>query len=437
MPRLFIIDPSLKDIRGHHYMLTQAATLSAQAHGFDVTWLCSKEFNNTLQVGGANVRPTFSSSMYDPYIRARRGTLSSLPHAVNNILRRKNQPPNEHKDTSFESDLKEAMQSLGAGPDDRLLLHTGDGQCLPAILRILQTMEAAEAPSFHVATPYDPAGVMPHRTNMAAFSSELSRLEMRGFLNRKLFLYAENSPLAAHLSELWSVQVGTLPVPAFRQVHGAAAAAASTYRRDVLQIPSDNLIIASLGSARTEKGFHHIPEIIRSVRKMIGESRDPVRKATFVLQASPQIVGRNKTIRRAIGELKAMRSSNVKLLLESLSETEYEALLHASEVILTPYGEDEYRFRSSGIVTEAIAAGKVLVASANTYPGAMAKQYGGAAGDGPDEIAAAIVDVCRNWKEYKERARERSAKFRDENTVRGYWRICLDAEAQSARMSHA
>ncbi|MEZ5894189.1 MAG: hypothetical protein R3C58_13730, partial [Parvularculaceae bacterium] len=68
MPRLFIADPSLKDLRGHHYMLTRAATLSAQSAGFDVVWLCSAKYEGALDQAGASVAPVFGASMYDAYM---------------------------------------------------------------------------------------------------------------------------------------------------------------------------------------------------------------------------------------------------------------------------------------------------------------------------------------------------------------------------------
>ena len=175
-----------------------------------------------------------------------------------------------------------------------------------------------------------------------------------------------------------------------------------------------------------EKGFHLMPDIIRRVFEFAGEAARE--KIKFVLHASPQIIGRDPVITKAIEALEARPEGEVYLLLDALSDEDYQTLLHASDVVLMPYGEREYRVRGSAVVTEAISAGKTVVAKPETYPGAAAEQHGGRTGPAPIDMAKAILEIFENRDAFAARAASEREKFIAENAVEAYWRRCLDAE---------
>ena len=116
---------------------------------------------------------------------------------------------------------------------------------------------------------------------------------------------------------------------------------------------------------------------------------------------------------------------------DPLSDEDYQMLLHASDIVLLPYGEHEYRVRGSAVVTEALAAGKTLVAAANTYPGKAADAHGGLTASAPTDYADAILDIYKNRERYREQALRESESFIAENRMETYWRRCLDAEREA------
>ncbi|MFC2950926.1 glycosyltransferase [Marinicaulis aureus] len=424
MKRLFIVDPSLKDIRGHHYMMTREATRSAQQLGFDVVWLCSEGFSGALDAEKATVAPVFRSSMYDAYIsqqqQAKKPDL--LTRLKRKLTGRRDAPPPAPMGGFFE-DLQSAMAQWEIGPEDRILLHTADGESLPAVARIIRETPLEALPVFHVATPYDPVGVMPKRQVMEGFEQTLEQLKEAGALGRKLFLYAENAYLAEHLSQLWPATVRPLPIPASAP-EANACDAARTRLCEKLRLQPDSFLIVSLGSARLEKGFQHIPDIVAHVfERATGDIR-------FILHASPQIVGRDPKITEAINRLQARPEGQAHLLLEPLSDDDYQDLLLASDVVLLPYGEHEYRVRGSAVVTEALAAGKTIVATANTYPGKAAHTHGGLTADTPASFADAILEVYGARAAFSARAKNERENFVAANSMESYWRRCLDAERE-------
>ena len=429
MNRLFIADPSLKDIRGHHYMMTREATRSAHQMGFETIWLCSAAFSSTLDFENARIAPVFSASMYDAYIKQKQvaekpSLLARLAHKLTGRPVPVALPP-----SNFYEDLKSALAQWEIGPQDRVLLHSADGESLSGVARLIHETPADALPVFHVATPYDPVGIMPKRQSAEGFAASLGELKASGKLYRKLFLYAENAYLADHLSTLWDAQVRPLPIAASPPPPGAADAARSTLT-DKLGIPKDSLIIISLGSARLEKGFHKIPDIVEELFPRASQFPGAKEKIKFVLHASPQIVGRDPKITEAIDAL-AARAEEVILLLDPLSDEDYQMLLHASDIVLLPYGEHEYRVRGSAVVTEALAAGKTLLAAANTYPGKAADAHGGLTASSPTDYADAILDIYQNRERYREQALRESERFIAENRMETYWRRCLDAEREA------
>lgn len=431
MPRLFIVDPSLKDIRGHHYMMTRAATLSAQAAGFHITWLCSKDFTGDLESDGADIAPTFGASMYQNYIAQKKAMWKPKRSWLSRLFAKPAQKtPKVCLATAFYEDMMTAIDKHHIDENDRIFMHTGDGASLLAIPRLMANIDVSRMPVFHIATPYDPVGVMPNRDNAEDITEALQSVQEMGLIDKKLFLYAENRYLAGHLTSLWSIHVAPLDVP----VHAPSAQKAALgqeFRRNRLGVPDNYFLVVSLGSARVEKGFHHIPDIIQHAFKLAGsppfDNVDPT-TLKFILHASPQIVGRAPEILEALEKLNAIPDDQVELLLEPLSESDYQSLLHASDTVMMPYEEHAYRVRGSTIVSEAIASAKPIVATKDTYPGKAAAEYGGRTGATPTELAEAVLSIASDRTRHRAQAASISADYVARNGVNSYWLKCLERE---------
>ena len=435
MPRLFIVDPSLKDIRGHHYMMTRATTISAQTAGFHVTWLCAKDFAGGLESDGVDIAPTFSASMYQNYITQKKAMWNQKRSWFNRLFTKSALPPKATKIclvTAFYEDMIAAIEHYGIGENDRVFMHTGDGASMLAIPRLIASIDASRMPTFHIATPYDPVGVMPNRDNAEDIAEALQSVQKMGLINSKLYLYAENRYLAEHLTSLWAIEVAPLDVPVYAP-SVQKLAYGQEFRRNRLSVPDHSFLVVSLGSARVEKGFHHIPDIIQHTFKLADsaacENVDPT-TLKFILHASPQIVGRAPEILETLEKLNAMPKGQAELLLDPLSEADYQSLLHASDTVLMPYEEHAYRVRGSTIVSEAIASAKPIVATKNTYPGNAALEHGGRTGGTPFELAEAILAIASDRERCKTQAAAISTEYIAKNGINTYWLKCLQREKQ-------
>jgi len=119
---------------------------------------------------------------------------------------------------------------------------------------------------------------------------------------------------------------------------------------------SKKLNISYLGDARVEKGFFNIPNLISNI---VNNSN-----YDFIIQANSNGYDIN-LYKLTIKKLLSFRK--IKLIKKELSEKQYFRYLKKSDVILLPYLQNNYQFRTSGIFFEAIYANKIAIITNNTW----------------------------------------------------------------------
>ncbi|MGI9433367.1 MAG: hypothetical protein ACR2Q4_00795 [Geminicoccaceae bacterium] len=431
--RIVIVDPSLRDARGHHYALTRRVTESIVHEGFEPIWLCHRDAAFT-ETGGAAVVPALSVSLYDAYhqSRLRRAVPQRLRRPAKTLAgiirrqwqRRGNGKKHPAAHERLAADLEGALDALGLSSEDRLLFHTADGQTYAAVDLVLRSSDANELPRVHICTPYDPAGIMPNQVADLPIQRCIDRWRDLGLLASRLHLYAENPVLAEHLSALWRARVLPLELPAIPINQEGMV-------QDVAWPGADRatpLKVVHLGPARAEKGFHHLPEIIEGCLGAIESGRRRPVPVSFVIQCSPQITGYTPPIAKAIERLKQFPDGLVRLLDQTLSDTSYGSWLGSSDLVLLPYGAREYGKRSSGIVAEALSLGKIIVATAGTYPASMIGAGAGAFGATPSELGRGIADIAGDPEPFRAGAAAAGLQYRLRNDPKAYIGKCLKAE---------
>ena len=435
MKRLFIADPSLKDRRGHHYNLTRAITDSANQLGYLVFWLCSSEFEECGGPEGVTIDPVFRTSMYQQYML--HNTAKQKPKSLFSRLfpgKHITKPVSINQTQQFVEDLSTSLLRFEVTDQDRILIHTADGDIFRALPRLLMHSNNKSLPRFHVGTPYNPTGIMPNKGDAAEIDTAIFTLRNAGLIDSQLYLYGENEPLANHLANRWSAPVRPLDLPV-RPPTAERLNKAKKYRHEKLGMGDDDFLVISLGSARLEKGFDKFPDIISALAMLLRE--EPIKpsfpKINFVLQASPQIIGRHPKIAETIDTLQTKHGKLVDLILDPLSEDDYENLLFASDAVVMPYSIKDYAIRGSMIVTEASMAGKLIVATEGTYPGYAATRMHGKTAAKPADFAKAILDLAKNQKETTKQLEQAKTLFIEKNNFYRYWQKCLDAEKNGAQ----
>lgn len=168
--------------------------------------------------------------------------------------------------------------------------------------------------------------------------------------SNQVFFHTDTPELTQLYTSAFGVTFQTLPIP--HPITDFAARA-----------PGEPIQICYVGDARCEKGFASLPEIIGRV---LGTPRG-VPKVRFVIQANSPSTGLEPDAREALRLLEGFDPSAVTLITRTQDRSEYETTILSSNIVLLPYKADRYRYRSSGVLIEALSAGVPVLVPQGTW----------------------------------------------------------------------
>jgi len=180
----------------------------------------------------------------------------------------------------------------------------------------------------------------------------LRRIADEGLINRYVFFHVETLGLKAHYAEL-GFEFPVILGPLERRLE-----ASSKPSRPDTQKP----VLAYLGKARDEKGFERVPDILEALA-----DQDALRALHVRIQIYSNPSNDTPEIRAAKHRLRDLQAAGHDIvLLDALSPKEFNAELHAAEVVLIPYWVSAYQARGSGMVYDALTFGTKVVYTLGT-----------------------------------------------------------------------
>jgi len=162
--------------------------------------------------------------------------------------------------------------------------------------------------------------------------------------------YTDTDRLTDQYNRLGLVAYHTLPIP-----HTQPAPPSPPARMPLTAV--------YLGDARKEKGFHHLPRVIRDLWRDYVE-RDRLR---FRLQVNYNTADGDPEAVVARADLSSLDPRFVEMIDRPLSSQEYRELLAGADIALLPYDRFAYYSRSSGVLVEAMATGVPVVVPAASW----------------------------------------------------------------------
>lgn len=294
------------------------------------------------------------------------------------------------RNPAFLFEIQKALAHLRPAAEDTIFCHMINRDNLVELAYLASKPSLTGGSRVVLLLRYPPAFYAP-----SSLSTRLAfRALERAYENGRLQLATDSGRLAKLFSELCYVPFDLYPIPHTRAARGDV---------DVTNVGAKGVIrIASLGNARAEKGILEIMVATTMLPSCIDD-----RKLEFVLQVNdPDNLCRNKII-----EFRRGASRNVSFIKSALSSEEYRQLLESVDVVLLPYWHDVYNARTSGIFLEAIAAGKVIIATEDTWMADELSKYGAGLLTGdqdPRSLASAIVKVASDFKDLSRLAKERA-----------------------------
>jgi hypothetical protein len=325
----------------------------------------------------------------------------------------------------FARDTESLIRQLDLRADDLLFLPGAGEIELEGLTRLLAHCKDAARATWHLVFRRDPPSPAAPNGAHARLLRALRRVEPDCRAGRVRF-YTDTEELSREYEKLAHGlhvgQVANLPLDA-RQV-GNLPHEAIRFR--TLPIPhtdsgpvepcgsSEPLHVLYLGDARREKGYHHLPQIVADLwDDCIAGGR-----IVLTIQSNPALTDDEPQIAAAREQLRSYASTAITLLEEPLSSSAYRRLLHSGGLILLPYDRPAYRWRSSGILVEALAAGIPPVVPADTW---LARQLPhetlGAAYNDVREIPAIIRRIIADYGRYRQAALAFAAGWRSKHNA--------------------
>jgi glycosyltransferase involved in cell wall biosynthesis len=181
------------------------------------------------------------------------------------------------------------------------------------------------------------------------------------------------------------------------------------------------LIIGYMGDARTNKGFHLLPEALDVVKQ-----NNPNHKLEFHIQAN--IRNKNEWQASQTGALLNNRT-DTHCYSKALNEMEYKNLMNLIDVFVLPYTLDYYHSQTSGVFSEARSLGKVTVATRGSWMADEISKNGGGilcSPEDPKDIGDSISKAITNYSLLKKEALKAEKNWNEFHNVSNYFKILTE-----------
>jgi glycosyltransferase involved in cell wall biosynthesis len=388
---LCVVDPNVTDDAGHYAGYIASFCKEVQRRGLSVRVLANRDVSPELQTD-LGAEPVFRYGLFHRFRRA--WWAARIPEPI-------------RSNWAYYADLHAAMRSVDANwivlvptIDHRHMLAWGwwlglrPTRRLPSVVMLLR----------YNYTEFD--GEPRWRPEARWARSALRILEKAG--RGRLRIATDSDRLAREYRQLTRLDVEVFPIPHTDDV---------TIRRTPVGPANPGTVrFVSLGDARTAKGFAVLVEAIKLLHR-----QRRTEGIEFVLQSKVAPTGQDAA-RSARDELAGLGLENVHLIDEILTRKTYLVLLHDADVIVIPYSRRLYHSRTSGPFCEALAAGKPVIVTHDTWMSDQLTRFGAGLtiGDGDTgDLARAILEARAHYQQLAEQARSSSAAWIDiHNPVR-------------------
>ncbi|AWB08051.1 hypothetical protein A6A40_23685 (plasmid) [Azospirillum humicireducens] len=395
MKRLILCDQSLARVGGHYYEYGTSIARAAQGLGLSVLIAANRSVDPTLfggDTGRLEVLPWFAMSWGEAAQAHRQGAPV----------------------TGIADELRTLLEQCEADAGDILLLHTLGWEEADSILHWLLGLPAEDVdrlPHIRLLFRFPLSWLFePWRSSLV---DAFARLRDDPRLCHKLGFLTDTEPLARSFTGLFCHDVTVMPIP-FRTdlLDGEPAAR---------EREAAALTIGYFGDARLEKGYHLLPPLLfRLWRTAIRSGR-----VRFLVQSHFNVPGGEPGMLQARNQLLQFSAPQVELTTAPLATADYYRRLQSCDAILIPYDPDSYAERSSGILVEALVAGKPVIVPQSSWMAGQVSTDHAALYRHPDGLFDAVQGMIDRHPDYAAAARRLRTHWRERTDPGGYVRALL------------
>lgn len=381
MAVFYIAEQSAVSVSGHYYAYTQCVARGARAAGFDVVILENTRFHDDWKVEGVKGVPAFSKTWGEAE------QLFFHLWAPGNIA----------------YEFVEATRANPPRAGDHVLFHTLGFAELRCILDYLADLPVSDdLPFIHVLLRYDPALI---QISIDLFGPLFAKVNAMAHLRGKVVFHTDTDLLSAEYSRLTGTPFNTLPIP-FQQKRLRERQSSPRVRK-----PGDPVVVTYLGDARLEKGYRDFPAALEFLRPQLAKGL-----VRFRLQSNFNSAGGEAGIMAAVQKLGQYPASQVELMMNPLDHDAYYDHLVDTDAVLIPYDPDRYRARSSGVLIEAMSAGKPVITTYGSWMETQVTAENAVLCDDSSKLGPALLEMIQNYGRYEAGAKARAATALKQST---------------------
>lgn len=404
-PAFIIVDPSLRDFVGHHHAYDSAVATAAGQAGFAPVVLGHHAAIPAV-AEGLRLVPCFRRDIWGRHPLARpfvRAGVAGLPgRLLDHLLCLRD----------FAADLRRGLNGIGTPPGSILLAHMVTAKHLGGLALVLKERAAAgQGLRAIILLRYQP-GLYDNPVGRRGFR----RLEALAAAGLPIRLATDSDRLAERFERLTSLPVETLPIPHVPPEPPAAH-------------QPGPLHLVSLGGARDEKGMFEIIAAIGLLR----QEADGLDGMRFTLQANDAA----PDLQAALDAFAQDLPAEVTLLPRPLDAATYHAALHGADMLLLPYWRSIYEARTSGVFLEALAAGKPVIATSDSWMSDELARHGAGLlvpDRDPAALAAAIREAARDRQALAAQAMAARGPVLARHSAPALVRQCIDGPGRRIAM---
>lgn len=389
-PQFIILDQSLTNADGHHYDMDRSVAKAAATFGLTPRVAANRAFDTALPFEEAPVDRWFSQTWVDAHqtkaVQAARRVIEAFPRVLQPALlsaaghvRRMLTPKNDTAiaPLPFGSEAVAYLRTRDVTAGDHIFVHTLAGAELHALCEAISTADLQAR--IHVVLRRDADEPVMSKGVPGGYSALLARIAERPSLSDQVRLYTDTEALTEqHRAIEPRLEFQTLPIPIPPIMTDIA---------DAARAPGP-LRLVYLGNARSEKGFQALPDAMLALKAAGLPTTELIAQANSNTSLSEHVID------DARRRLRAM--DNVQLIEAPLGSDVYGRLLATADLVLLPYNATDYRRRSSGVLIEALAAGKPVVIPNNSWLSDTAPNDCAVTFEDYSAFGAAIVRAVKN-----------------------------------------
>ena len=367
--KFLIIDQTLKNAHGHHLEYSISVAEAAAKRNCKVIVGVHKDFDEEVAPKGMDFVPVFSG-MWD-------------------------------LNPAFVEELAALMRKVDLRSCDHVFIHTiGMKDAIPLLENLTSRIsgELLSGPVHHILFRRDPREYSQELTQKLA--QLLREFSESPALSEAVKFYTDTEELTVLHEALSPARFTTVPIPIRHEL---------VVRRQKARAgkAKEPLIVGYLGDARPEKGFQYLPDLVAS----LWFSHVETRQIKFRFQSNFNLPGGEPGMVGAVNRLHQFPSSKVELIEGPFEPSYYYELLADTDIVLVLQDPQRYEARSSGILNEAMLAGKPVIVPAGSWMSNQVSERHARIFEAPSELADAVASAVTSYDELSRGALEAAARW--------------------------